>query len=215
MIRLKHILHEDESKARLDSNLSKWMDLNGFDRGYGIEQMIRDLKNNSKNPDLLDNIDIPKYIKIEKSLRRNVAMEFAKRITPTSSKDHMVKSYMEAVSKTYSLDTLKTVLVYDIKTLLNGLSRSDKVLAIAAWKFTRKQKIVNDIKKTIANNIFSGYLALINQVITPALKDIGIKNGAWSKIDDELWNSYSSPNTQSYDINYITSRIYAILDALL
>ena len=208
-------MHEDESKARLDSNLSKWMDLNGFDRAYGIEEMIQDLKNNSKNPDLFDNIDIPKYIKIEKSLRRNVAVEFAKRITPTSSKDHMVKSYMEAVSKTYSLDTLKTVLVYDIKTLLNGLSGTDKALAIVAWKFARKQKIVNDIKKTIANNIFSGYLALINQVITPALKDIGIKNGAWSKIDDELWNSYSTPNTQSYDINYITSRIYAILDALL
>ncbi len=215
MIRLKHILHEDESKARLDSNLSKWMDPSGFDRGYGIDQMIQDLKNNSKNPDLLDNIDVSKYIKIEKALRRNVAMEFAKRITPTSSKDHMVKSYMEAVSKTYSLDTLKTVLVYDIKTLLTGLSKKDKVLAIAAWKFTKKQKIVNDIKTTIGANIYSGYLALKNQVITPALKDIGIKNGAWSKIDDELWNSYSTPNTQSYDINYITSRIYAILDALL
>ena len=215
MIRLKHILHEDESKARLDSNLSKWMDLNGFDRAYGIEEMIQDLKNNSKNPELFDNIDVSKYIKIEKALRRNVAMEFAKRITPTSSKDHMVKSYMEAVSKTYSLDTLKTVLVYDIKTLLTGLSKKDKVLAIAAWKFTKKQKIVNDIKTTIGANIYSGYLALTNQVITPALKDIGIKNGAWSKIDDELWNSYSTPNTQSYDINYITSRIYAILDALL
>jgi len=50
MIRLKHILHEDESKARLDSNLSKWMDLNGFDRAYGIDHMIQDLKNNFKNP---------------------------------------------------------------------------------------------------------------------------------------------------------------------
>ena len=208
-------MHEDESKARLNSNLSKWMDLNGFDRAYGIEEMIRDLKANSKNPDLFDNIDIPKYIKIEKSLRRNVAVEFAKRITPTSSKDHMVKSYMEAVSKTYSLDTLKTVLVYDIKTLLNDLSRADKLLAKAAWTFTSKQKIVNDIKQTIANNIFSGYLALINQVITPALKDIGIKNGAWSDIDDELYHSILHPNTQSYDIKYITSRIYAILDALL
>ena len=50
MIRLKHILHEDESKDRLDSNLSKWMDLNGFDRAYGIDHMIQDLKNNFKNP---------------------------------------------------------------------------------------------------------------------------------------------------------------------
>jgi len=215
MIRLKHILHEDESKARLDSNLSKWMDLSGFDRGYGIEEMIQDLKDNSKNPELFDNIDVSKYIKIEKSLRRNVAIEFAKRVTPTSSKDHMVKSYMEAVSKTYALDTLKTVLVYDVKAILAGLSRSDKVLAIAAWKLTRKQKIVNDIKKTIANNIYSGYSVFEDRVITPALKDIGRKNGAWSDIDNELWNSYESPNTQSYDINYITSRIYAILDALL
>jgi hypothetical protein len=215
MIKLKRILHEDESKARLDSNLSKWMDLNGFNRSYGIEEMIQDLKANSKNPKLFDNIDISKYIKIEKSLRRNVAIEFAKRITPTSSKDHMVKSYMEAVSKTYSLDTLKTVLIYDIKTILTSLSRSDKVLAIAAWKFTSKRKIVNDVKTVLASNIYSGYSVFKDRVITPALKDIGRKNGAWSEIDNELWNSYESPNTQSYDINYITSRIYAILDALL
>jgi hypothetical protein len=215
MIKLKRILHEDESKARLDSNLSKWMDLNGFNRAYGIEEMIQDLKANSKNPKLFDNIDISKYIKIEKSLRRNVAIEFAKRITPTSSKDHMVKSYMEAVSKTYSLDTLKTVLIYDIKTILTSLSRSDKVLAIAAWKFTSKRKIVNDVKTVLASNIYSGYSVFKDRVITPALKDIGRKNGAWSEIDNELWNSYESPNTQSYDINYITSRIYAILDALL
>ena len=208
-------MHEDESKARLDSNLSKWMDLNGFNRSYGIEEMIQDLKANSKNPKLFDNIDISKYIKIEKSLRRNVAIEFAKRITPTSSKDHMVKSYMEAVSKTYSLDTLKTVLIYDIKTILTSLSRSDKVLAIAAWKFTSKRKIVNDVKTVLASNIYSGYSVFKDRVITPALKDIGRKNGAWSDIDNELWNSYESPNTQSYDINYITSRIYAILDALL
>ena len=206
MIKLRDILNEDESST-LSSNISKWMDFSKID-GWSIDQLIGLIKIDSKTPEALDNINISVWRNIDIKLQKAIALDFATRITPTSSKDHMVDVYMAAIKSAYANKNITQLIVTEIGNTWNMLPPTTKALAKAGWKITWKSTVTDTIAMVLTMLAWLQYQYFDNAIATKALYEVMHKNGAGGTIDDELWNAYEASATSNSSYAYMIDSIY-------
>ena len=210
MIKLKDILNENES-SKLIANISKWMDFSAID-GSGIDRIITDIKENSKTPAAFDKINIPTWRNIGIKLQKAIVKDFANRITPNSSKDHMVNSYMHAMKSAYANSNITQLIVTEIGNMWNELPKTTKIAAMASWKFTWKSTVTDKIAWYLANLAFNQYLEFDENVATKALYEVMHKNGAAGVIEDKLWDALEAAATSNSSYAYMIDSIYNELD---
>ena len=210
MIKLRDILNEDESST-LSSNISKWMDFSKID-GSSIDLIIGLIKKNSNTPDAFNKINISNWRNIDIKLQKAIVKDFATRITPNSSKDHMVNSYMHAIKSAYANSNITQSIVTEIGNTWNMLPRTTKLTAGAAWKFTWKSTVTDKIALFLASLAYYQYLEFDNGIATKALLEVMDNNGAAVVIDDKLWDAYEASATSNSSYAYMIDSIYNELD---